>query len=83
MKKTECLIKGYEIGKNTRIHGDIKLAQEVAKIASEESTNLCLECKYANSTCGHVTETGVYPIYSTVNVGFSALVTHCDKFKPL
>lgn len=88
MKKTECFIRGYEIGKNTRLHGEIKLAREIAALTDEEKSegeiqSLCLDCVYAKiNICDYYNKhNNVYPNYKTDMFGFTNVVSKCDGFK--
>ena len=85
MTKAECMIKGYELGKNTRLHGEIKLAKEIAEIVNEiESQNLCERCIYGAATCDFIQKIadGTSPVASYINKGYSSIVQICDKFNP-
>jgi len=86
MKKSECLIRGYEIGKNTRTHGDIKLAQEVAKVSEEEPESiklLCLNCIHGKiNNCNYHTQNTAYPSCVFEMIGSSNNVIKCDQFTP-
>jgi len=86
MNKKQLLIKGFEIGLNSKdtVHTQMQLAEMLSEIKeTETSVGLCHNCKFGKGGfCDYQNQnTGVYPYTTFDTFGMCNYVKTCDKYE--